>query len=232
MRAVRGSMLLVALLLALSANAACAAALGSFATSLGVFAALAALFVIKGWPAHVPPAALSTAGTALLVAGAAAWFWRARWGARTASLVASPPPGRRRPAPPPAALIELPADFDRGSLLAELRGHFVRLQEAWDRGDAEALERLATPDMLAELRHELPVFEAAMRAGKTEIVTLSVELRGFERLGQDLLVSAEFSGLMRESALEGAVPFREFWLLTRANDAVGAWRLARHQALL
>lgn len=231
MRDIRGRTLWVAVLLALSANAACAAALGSFATSLGVFAALAALFVIKGWPAHLPPAALSTAGAALVVAGAAGWFWRARLAVRSAGLTV-PRARRPRALARPAATIELPAEFDRDTLLADLRGHFVRLQDAWDRGDAQALECLATPEMLAELRHELPVLEATPHRGRTEIVTLAVELLGCERLQNDLVVSAEFSGLMRESALEGAVPFRELWLLIQSRDAAGAWRLARHQALL
>ena len=46
------------------------------------------------------------------------------------------------------------------------------------------------------------------------------------------VVSVEFSGLLRESAEAGAVPFRELWLLTQSKREAAAWRLARHQALL
>ena len=62
----------VGVLLVTTANDACAAALGSLVTSVGLFGALAALFAINSWPAHLPASALSTAGGALVIAGAAA----------------------------------------------------------------------------------------------------------------------------------------------------------------
>ena len=46
------------------------------------------------------------------------------------------------------------------------------------------------------------------------------------------LASVEFSGLIRESAEKGAVPFRELWMLAAAKDGAPSWRLARQQALL
>ena len=229
--------LTVGLLLALSANEACAAALGSLTTSVGLFAALAALFVIKGWPAHLPVAsALSTAGGALVVAGGAAWWWRTRLGARSMSFAPASDAPRRRMRPalasaPRAEPIALPFDIDREALLRELRWHFVRLQEAWDVGAVPALQALTTPDMLAELCGGLPGC-AADAPARTDVVTLTAELFGFDEVGDTLLVSVEFSGLMRESVGEGASPFRELWLLTRPKLGAGGWKLARHQALI
>jgi predicted lipid-binding transport protein (Tim44 family) len=224
--------------LALGANPACAAALGSFATSVGVLAALAALFVLKGWPPHLPASALSTAGGALVVVGAGAWWWRARLTERLAGFVPAPGPagGDLRPRganPHRPALIDLPADVGREVLLADLRRLFVHLQDAWDRHEMHALGALTTREMLAELCRELPARSLGGEASRsTEVVTLRAELLGFETLAEALVASVEFSGLIRESADSGAVPFRELWMLTRSKRGGEGWRLARHQALL
>lgn len=228
----------VGVLLALSANQACAAALGSFATSVGVLAALAALLVLEGWPAHLPASTLSTAGGALVVAGAVAWWWRARSAERLAGFVALPRRvgGDLRPRAGGlgrAAVIALPAGVGRAALLADLRRLFVQLQDAWDRHEMRTLGVLTTPEMLAELCLELPGRSVCGEESRsTEVVTLHAELLGFETLAQAIVVSVEFSGLIRESADGGAVPFRELWMLTRSKGGAEGWRLARHQALL
>ena len=227
----------VALVLALSANPACAAALGSLVTSIGLFAALAALFVIKGWPAQLPAAALSTAGGALVVAGGAAWLWRMRVIGRGPHLAAqrglvgatrAHSPAR----PVPAARVLLPRGIDCAGLLVELRLHFVRLQEAWDLGAMATLRTLTTAEMLDELCLGLPACTGEAIAARTDIVTLRADLFAFEELAQAFVVSIEFSGLMRESPGQCAEPFRELWMLTRSKDGSAGWKLARHQALL
>ena len=226
----------VGLMLMLGVNDACADALGSLASSMGLFAALAALFVIKGWPAHLQASALSTAGGALVIAGGAAWLWRARAAGRAVGL-AGLPGGRRsgRPAagrPARVAHVTLPPAIDRETLLAELRLNFVRLQEAWDAGTMPTLQALTTPEMLAELCLGLPACTDGATPGRTDIVTLQADLFGFEQVGDALLVSVEFSGLMREASGEGAAPFRELWMLTQSMPGASGWKLARHQALL
>ncbi len=228
----------VGALLALSSNDACAAALGSFATSIGLLATLAALFALKSWPAHLPASALSTAGGALVVAGGAAWWWRSRATGRLAGFAAAGEPfrsdvPRRCTSAVRSAAVALPAGFEREQLLAELRRLFVRLQEAWDRGEMQALGLLTTRDMLAELCLELPGRTAGGDESRsTEVVTLHAELLGFEAMAEAFVVSVEFSGLIRERAECGASPFRELWMLTRSNGEAAGWRLARHQALL
>lgn len=228
--------LCIAVLLTLSANAACAAALGSLSSSVGLVAALAALFVIKSWQAHLPASALSTAGGALLIAAGAAWLWRVRAVGRVAALAGSTGHSASMASvvrPMPMAGIVLPDGFDREALLLELRRHFVRLQHAWDHAEMAALRELTTPEMLDELCLELPGFMSGdSHADCTEVVTLRADLLGFESLAQVLVVSVEFSGLMRESSERGSVPFRELWLLTRSKHDAAAWRLARHQALI
>jgi predicted lipid-binding transport protein (Tim44 family) len=227
------------LLLLVGSNEACAAALGSLVTSAGLLAALAALFIVKGWPAHLPASALSTAGGALVVAVGAAWAWRVRVPQRLLGFAGPLAAPRLESGPRPAlrctprAAIELPLGIERESLLVELRLHFVRLQAAWDLGDMATLGRMTTPDMLAELCFEWREATQSVRASnRTDVVTLHAELLGFEELAAAHLVSVEFSGLIRETAEQGALPFREVWMLAKTKPAGEAWKLARQQALL
>ena len=106
----------------------------------------------------------------------------------------------------------------------------MRLQAAWDAGDIATLQSLTTPGMLEELLH---VLTARGGAGcRTDVITLHAELLGLEELGAAYLASVEFSGLIRESAERGAVPFRELWMLACMKDGAPSWRLARQQSLL
>ena len=71
------------------------------------------------------------------------------------------------------------------------------------------------------------------RTSRTDVISLHAELLGLEELGAAYLASIEFSGLIRESAEQGEVPFRELWMLAGSkDDGAPSWRLARQQALL
>ncbi|MGZ5733664.1 MAG: Tim44 domain-containing protein, partial [Caldimonas sp.] len=126
--------------------------------------------------------------------------------------------------------LAIPAGLDGEQVLDAVRGGFVRLQAAWDAADVATLKALTTPEMLEELLHVLSVREAG--ASRTDVISLHAELLGLEELGAAYLASVEFSGLIRESAEQGAVPFRELWMLACTKDGTPAWRLARQQALL
>ena len=229
----------VGVLLVTTANDACAAALGSLVTSVGLFGALAALFAINSWPAHLPASALSTAGGALVIAGAAAWWWYARAAGRSSRLAAHRDSTDMASAPMPAdgrmgrpAVVRLPAGLDREALMVEFRLIFVRLQEAWDFGAMGSLRLLTTTEMLEELCLGLPDCRQDGAAVRTDVVTLGAELFAFEEVAGALVASVEFSGLMRESPGQCAAPFRELWMLTKSRDGNSGWKLARHQALL
>jgi predicted lipid-binding transport protein (Tim44 family) len=171
---------------------------------------------------------VALASFAAVVLAVAAWRWRPQ--RRRADGVA-----RRSPA---ASLIAAratraaglhPPALDGAEVLEAARARFLRLQAAWDAGDVQALGHLTTPAMLEEL---LPVLTT--RGGgpsRTDVITLHAELLGLEELGAAYLASVEFSGLIRESAEQGAVPFRELWMLACEKDGSPSWRLARQQAL-
>ena len=137
--------------------------------------------------------------------------------------------GRTRASEPTARPLRIPAGLDGEAVLDVARGRFMRLQAAWDAGDISALKSLTTPEMLEELLHVLD--SARRRRSRTDVITLHAELLGLEELSAAYLASVEFSGLIRESAERGAVPFRELWMLACMKDESSSWRLARQQSL-
>jgi predicted lipid-binding transport protein (Tim44 family) len=129
-----------------------------------------------------------------------------------------------------AAPHALPAGLDVEGFLAAAREHFVQLQSAWDAGDGPRLAQLATGPLLADLRQQLDARDG--RVDRTEVVALHARLLAFEPVGDALVASVEFSGLVRERPGAGAERFRELWLLARLGaDADPHWRLAQVQAL-
>jgi len=125
--------------------------------------------------------------------------------------------------------LEVPAGLDGAQVLDAVRNRFMRLQVAWDAGDVSTLRSLTTPDMLEELLHMLTARGSG--PSRTDVISLHAELLGLEELGVAYLASVEFSGLIRESAERGAVPFRELWMLACMKDGTPSWRLARQQSL-
>lgn len=163
---------------------------------------------------------------AVVMLGSAVWIWRRQQaraggvsgGASACSMMKC------------KAQLAIPPGLDGEEVLAAARGRFMGLQAAWDAGDVPTLQNLTTPEMLEELLHVLTSREA--HTGRTDVITLHAELLGLEELSAAYLASVEFSGLIRESVEQGAVPFRELWMLACTKDGTPSWRLARQQALL
>ncbi|MEO5883486.1 MAG: Tim44-like domain-containing protein [Caldimonas sp.] len=194
-------------------------------TGIGLMTALWTVVGVRRAPAGA--AGIAALAFALALACSAFWFWR-RQQARAAFSA------RRRSAGsvvPRCAGFAVPAGLDCEQVLTAARGRFMRLQAAWDAADVSALRSLTTPEMLDELLDVLTARES--RTSRTDVISLHAELLGLEELGAAYLASIEFSGLIRESAEQGEVPFRELWMLAGTkDDAAPTWRLARQQALL
>jgi predicted lipid-binding transport protein (Tim44 family) len=195
--------------------------LGGVTTWLGVLAALFTLLAPRQ-PADVAGAVAVLGIAATLFAVVVSHRRRGRAPAAIAALA------RER-----GAVVASPArrhwPIDAGQVLEAARARFLGLQAAWDAGDVQALGHLTTPDMLQELLQVLTT--RASDATRTDVVTLHAELLDIEELGAAWLASVEFSGLIRESAERGAVPFRELWMLAATKEGAPSWRLARQQAL-
>ena len=191
---------------------------------LSFLAGLWALLGARGTP--LGASGLVAVAFTVVLLGSALWAWR-RQQARV---------GRAPTRPNPRSIVArrvqlaIPAGLDGEQVLAAARGRFIGLQAAWDAGDVTTLQSLTTPEMLDELLHVLTSRGAG--PSRTDVITLHAELLGLEELSADYLASVEFSGLIRESAEQGAVPFRELWMLACTKDGTPSWRLARQQALL
>jgi predicted lipid-binding transport protein (Tim44 family) len=121
------------------------------------------------------------------------------------------------------------ADFDQDAFLMNAKKYFVRLQEAWDRGDLSQLQEFATQQMFDELKQDL---QARSGANRTEVLTLDAELLGVETANDSYLASVRFSGMIREQSDSAAESFVEVWNLTKPVSGSGGWVLAGIQQLV
>lgn len=212
---------LLALLLGLWPGLASAAALAGLSTSVGLAGSLLALLALQGGSPEGTAAALGSAVFMLMLA-VLAWTTRANWAPRLVPLF-----GARRSGRP---MLARPArGAEEHALLGSARHQFLSLQAAWDAGDLDALRRLTTESMFAELAAALPTRGPA--PNRTDVLSLEAHLISHEAIGPIELASIEFSGVVRECDALGAVPFREVWMLAREPSECN-WRLARQQALL
>lgn len=123
----------------------------------------------------------------------------------------------------------VPADFEVDPFLRSAKTYFVRLQDAWDRGDINDIREFTTPEMFAELRLQLQ--ERGALANHTDVVALDAELLGIESVGDDHVASVRFSGLIKESETAQPEPFTEVWNLAKPDSGRGGWVLAGIQQL-
>ena len=205
--------------------------LGGMTTWLGMLAALLALLAPRRPGDVAGAAAVVVVGALFFVVIARRWH-RQRSQGRGAAAIVRQGDGigvslfdrvPRNASPSSLAV-------DGAAVLEAARSRFLRLQAAWDEGDVQTLGHLTTPDMLQEL---LPVLRSRVGGrSRTDVITLHATLLDLEEFSAAWLASVEFSGLIRESAEEGAVPFRELWMLAADKGGAPSWRLARQQALL
>jgi len=199
---------------------ASAAALTGLSTSLGLAGSLLAVLALQGGSPGHAAALLGTAMLLLLLLVAARR-------SRTAFARVLPRWLQHRAGRPMLARA-VRSEGER-QLLGMARTQFLELQSAWDRGDLDALRRLTTESMFDELAAQLP--HRGAEPNRTDVLSVEAHLISHEAVGPLELASIEFSGMVRESAEQGAMPFREVWMLARQQPE-SDWRLARQQALL
>ncbi len=127
----------------------------------------------------------------------------------------------------------IPDGFDTEGFLMSAKANFISLQAAWDRSDINALRVMMTDTMLKEIQSQLA--EREVHTGGpinlTDVVLIEAQLLGIEDLGNDYMVSVEFSGMIREEASAGPNPFREVWNMTKPKSGNSGWLVAGVQAL-
>ena len=118
----------------------------------------------------------------------------------------------------------IPADFDTVGFLRHAKTNFLRMQAAWDKGDAQDIREFTTPEMFAELKMQLT--ERGASANHTDVVSLEAELMGVETVGDEHLASVRFNGMVKEDEHAPAEAFNEIWVLSKPMNGNGGWLLA------
>ena len=118
----------------------------------------------------------------------------------------------------------IPADFDTAGFLRHAKTNFLRMQAAWDKGDAQDIREFTTPEMFAELKMQLT--ERGASANHTDVVTLEAELMGIETVGDEHLASVRFNGMVKEDEHAPVEAFNEIWVLSKPMNGNGGWLLA------
>ena len=125
----------------------------------------------------------------------------------------------------PLAASTRPAWFEDEPFLREAKKHFLRLQDANDRGDINDIREYVTPEMYAEI--SLQIQERGGKANKTEVVTLNAEIADVVSDNDLVIASVRFSGMIREEAGAAAEPFSEIWHIQKSQSQPNAsWFVA------
>ena len=126
---------------------------------------------------------------------------------------------------PLAAASTRPAWFEDEPFLREAKKHFLRLQDANDRGDINDIREYVTPEMYAEI--SLQIQERGGKPNKTEVVTLNAEIVEVVVDNDLVIASVRFSGMIREEAGAAAEPFSEIWHIQKSQSQPNAsWFVA------
>ena len=125
----------------------------------------------------------------------------------------------------PATRSTRPAWFEDEPFAREAKKHFIRLQDANDRGDLNDIREFVTPEMYAEI--SLQIQERAGKPNKTEVVTLNADIADVVTDGDLVIASVRFSGMIREEANAPAAAFSEIWHVQKSQSQSNAvWFIA------
>jgi len=142
----------------------------------------------------------------------------------------TPPQSLPGSAQPHAAANTRPAWFEDAPFLRAAKGHFIRLQEAYDRGDLQDIREYTTPEVFAEI--QLQVQERGAATNKTDVLQLNAEMVDVVTEGDWVIASVRFTGMVREA--EGAAPsaLNEVWHIQKsAKDQDASWFVAGIQQI-
>ena len=113
-----------------------------------------------------------------------------------------------------------PAWFEDEPFLREAKKHFIRLQDANDRGDLNDIHEFVTPEMYAEI--SMQIQERGGKPNKTEVVTLNAEIVDVVTEGDAVIASVRFSGMIREEANAPAEAYNEIWHIQKSQSQPNA----------
>lgn len=123
-----------------------------------------------------------------------------------------------------AAASNIPAGFDTEAFIRNAKVGFIRLQAANDVGDLADIREFTSPEMFAEIRMDLEQRNGLPQ--KTDIISLNAEILDIAQDDYRHIVSARFTGTLREEANAAPVAIDEVWHLVKPINGQGGWVLA------
>lgn len=125
----------------------------------------------------------------------------------------------------PAVADTRPSWFEDEPFLRGAKGHFIRLQEAYDRGDLQDIREYATPEVFAEI--QLQIQERGSAKNKTDVLQLNAEMINVVTEGDLVIASVRFSGMLREEDGTAPTALNEVWHIQKsAKDQNASWFVA------
>lgn len=118
----------------------------------------------------------------------------------------------------------IPEGFDTLSFVRSAKIYFVRLQAAWDTGNLADIREFTSPEMYAEIAHQLD--ERGAAPNRTDVVTLDADVLGVTSTDDTHMASVRFYGMLREDPDAPATAFDEVWNLTKPVVGNAGWVLA------
>lgn len=134
--------------------------------------------------------------------------------------------GVAMPPPADAALSShsYPADFDVAGFVRQAKVNFIRLQTANDAGKLDDLRGFTTPEMFAEL--QTTILERGATSQHTDVLEIDAEVLEVVEEAKRYVLTARFTGLIREDERGPAEPIDELWHLVKPRHGNGGWLLA------
>jgi len=118
-----------------------------------------------------------------------------------------------------------PGWFEDEPFLRAAKGHFIRLQEAYDRADVNDIREYTTPEVFAEIQLQLQ--ERGSTLNKTDVLQLDAAMLNVVTENDLVIASVRFTGQLREEEGAPATPLDEIWHIQKAAaDQNAAWYVA------
>lgn len=116
-----------------------------------------------------------------------------------------------------------PPGFNPAPFIDNAKRQFRALQDAYDRGDSTMLSEVMTPEMFAEVSHDIA---GRGKHEPTEVMRLDAEILEATTEGRQHWMSVRFTGLLREDGTVLPKEFEEVWNLVKPVDDSSGWLLA------
>jgi predicted lipid-binding transport protein (Tim44 family) len=135
----------------------------------------------------------------------------------------SGPSPSAEPEPPAASPSTLPVGFDADEFLKGAKAIYTRLQASWDQRELEDIRQFVSPEVLAEIEHQV---QADPQPGKTELLLINPSILEAREVGNQTIVSVLYDVMMRENGTEMPKQVRELWHFSReTRQPEDFWKL-------